>query len=149
MSAASAFEYAIVRVVPRVEREEFLNAGVVLFSLARRFLAARVALDRARLLALAPWLAAGEFDEIERHLGLIPLICAGDPATGEVGALPPARRFDWLVAPRSTIIQSSPVHAGLCHDPASELERLFAGAVAVLPAAAGPCAARLEEEQRS
>lgn len=139
MSAASAFEYAVVRIVPRVEREEFVNAGVVLCCLTRRFLAARVALERARLLALAPWLGASDVEEIERHLGLIPLVAAGDAAAGEVGALPPARRFDWLVAPRSTIVQTSPVHAGLCHDPAAELERLFAFAVAPPSAAAMAC----------
>jgi len=148
VSAASAFEYAVVRVVPRVEREEFLNAGVVLCCLARRFLAARVVLDRARLRALAPWLGAAEIDEIERHLGLIPLVCAGDRATGEIGAMPPARRFDWIVAPRSTIVQTSPVHAGLCHDPAAELERLFALAV-LPPADPTSCGAPFEAGQPS
>ena len=125
MPAASAYEYAVVRVVPRVEREEFLNAGAVLCCLSRRFLAARVALDRTRLHALSPWLSPAELDAIERHLELIVLVCAGDPATGAIGALPPARRFDWLVTPRSTVVQTSPAHAGVCADPAAELERLF------------------------
>jgi hypothetical protein len=149
VSAASAFEYAVVRIVPRVEREEFLNAGVVLCCLSHRFLAARVALDRSRLRALAPWLGAADVDEIERHLGLIPLVCAGDAATGEIGAMPAARRFDWLVTPRSTIVQTSPVHAGLCHDPAAELERLFA--LAVLPPPAGPrqCGVPFDDEPQS
>ena len=139
MSAASAFEYAVVRVVPRVEREEFVNAGVVLCCLAQRFLAARVALDRARLLALAPWLAAAEMDAIERHLTLIALVCAGDASTGAVGAMAPARRFDWLVAPRSTVVQTSAVHAGLCHDAGAELERLFAFAVSLPAVEAAHC----------
>ncbi|HEY7295294.1 MAG TPA: DUF3037 domain-containing protein, partial [Dehalococcoidia bacterium] len=125
MPATSVFEYAIVRIVPRVEREEFINAGVVLCCPARRFLAARLVLDRARLAAFAPWLDRLDLSEVQRHLDLIPLVCAGDPATGSVGALPLRRRFDWLVAPRSTVVQPSPVHAGLCHDPRTELDRLF------------------------
>jgi len=143
----SVFEYAVVRIVPRVEREEFFNAGVVLCCLAQRYLAARIELDRARLLALAPWLDAEVLDEIRRHLELIPLVCAGDPATGEIGALPPARRFDWLVTPRSTVVQPSPVHAGLCLDPAAELARLFA---AIVPPPAAACRrSPLEAEERS
>jgi len=149
VSAASVFEYAVVRVVPRVEREEFLNAGVVLCCLAHRFLDARVGLDRGRLLALAPWLSPVDVAAIERHLGLIRLVCAGDAATGDVGAMPPARRFDWLVAPRSTIVQTSPVRAGFCHDPAVELERLFALAVLPPATAATDCGQAPDDEAHS
>ena len=121
MHARSSFDYAIVRVVPRVERGEFVNAGVVLFCRTRRFLAARIELDRARLAALAPWL---DLDEIEQHLAVFPLVAAGGPQGGPIGLLPQADRFHWLVAPRSTVIQFSPVHMGLCHDPAAALDEL-------------------------
>jgi len=144
--APNVFEYAVVRVVPRVEREEFINAGVVLCCLARRFLAARLALDRARLTALAPWLDADDADEVQQHLDLIPLVCAGDAAAGAIGALPLARRFDWLVAPRSTIVQSSPVHAGLCRDPLAQLDRLFDAAVRLPTPAPARCASSIEGE---
>jgi len=110
-----------VRVVPLVEREEFINAGVILFCRTCPYLGARIALDRTRLEALAPWL---ERAEVERQLALIPLVCAGDPAGGEVARLPLAERFHWLVAPRSTVIQTSPVHTGLCDDPETELDHL-------------------------
>lgn len=121
MPARSSFDYAIVRVVPRVERGEFVNAGVVLFCRTRRFLAARIELDRARLAALAPWL---DLSEIEQHLAIFPLVAAGGPQGGPIGLLPQADRFHWLVAPRSTIIQVSPAHAGLCDDPEAALEEL-------------------------
>ena len=106
MPATKSFNYAIVRVVPLVEREEFVNAGVILFCRECPFLGARIALDRTRLAALAPWL---DLVEVERQLALIPAICAGEPAAGDVAALSPAERFHWLVAPRSTVIQTSPV----------------------------------------
>jgi hypothetical protein len=122
MPAHSSFEYAIVRVVPRVERGEFVNAGAILFCRTRRFLAARIVLERPRLAALAPWLSLAD---VERHLALIPLICTGGPAGGPIGMLPLAERFHWLVAPRSTIIQTSPVHAGLCATPAAALDDLL------------------------
>ena len=117
-----SFDYAIVRVVPRVERGEFLNAGAIVHCRTLGYLAARVALDRARLAALAP---AADFDEIERALAAVPLICAGDPAGGPIARLAQAERFHWLVAPRSTILQTSPVHVGLAEDPAAALDRLF------------------------
>ena len=122
MHARSSFDYAIVRVVPRVERGEFVNAGVVLFCRTRRFLAARIELDRARLAALAPWL---DLDEIEQHLAVFPLVAAGGPQGGPIGLLPQPDRFHWLVAPRSTMIQISPTHAGLCDDPQAALEELM------------------------
>ena len=121
--AEHPFQYAVVRVVPRVERGEFLNAGVVLLCRSRRFLAARVALDRGRLAALAP-----EVDPstIETHLGAIERIAAGDPAGGPIARLGQGERFHWLVAPSSTVIQPSEVHTGLCDDPAAELDHLVA-----------------------
>ncbi len=121
---AHEFDYAVVRVVPRTDRDEFINAGVILYCRSLDFLAARVALDRARLVALHPP-AAGELDEIERALALVPRICAGDPAAGPIAALPQAERFHWLTAPRSTVAQTSPVHVGLCDEPARMLDHLF------------------------
>jgi hypothetical protein len=125
---AHRFEYAIIRVVPRVEREEFINAGVILYCRSRGFLAAAVALDRARLHALAPD-ASLDLEDVERALAIIPRICAGDPGAGPIAALDQAERFRWLSATRSTVTQVSPVHAGLCDDPASTLEHLMAKVV--------------------
>ena len=120
-----------MRVVPRVERDEFVNAGAIVFCRTRRFLAARIELDRSRLAALAPWL---DVAEVERHLAIIPLVCAGGAAGGPIGLLPQADRFHWLVAPRSAMIQTSPVHAGLCDDPAAALEEIVAQLVRPLDA---------------
>jgi hypothetical protein len=114
--SASSYDYAIIRVVPRVEREEFINVGVVLFCRTRRFLAARIAWDEVKLRALAPEL---DWELVKQHLELIPKICAGE---GPIGALGQAEAFHWLVAPHSTIIQASPVHSGLCADPEIALE---------------------------
>ena len=122
MPATDSFDYAIVRVVPRVERCEFINAGVIVFCRTRSYLAARIDLDRDRLLALAPGI---EVDEIERHLAVIPAVCAGGEAAGPIGRLSPSERFHWLVAPRSTIVQTSPVHCGICEDPEKELHQLL------------------------
>ena len=121
MRALSSYDYAVVRVIPRVEREEFVNAGVILFCRTARFLDARVELDRQRLAALDP---SANGDEIQRHLDRIPAICAGH-ADGPLGAMSQAERFHWLVAPRSTVIQTSPVHCGLCVEPAGALDHLF------------------------
>ena len=121
-SALSAYDYAAVRVVPRVERAEFVNAGVILSCPARDFLAARIALDEARLLALDPTV---DLDAVRAHLASIPVICAGGAAAGPIGALTPRERFHWLVAPRSTIIQTSAVHTGRCADPQATLEHLL------------------------
>jgi hypothetical protein len=118
----SQFQYAIIRVVPRVERGEYLNAGVVLLSRPRRYLAAKVALDEARLRALAP---DADPATILPHLEAIERIAAGDPSAGPMARLGQAERFHWLVAPSSTVIQPSEVHTGLCDDPAAELEHLF------------------------
>jgi hypothetical protein len=122
MPKLASFDYAIVRVVPRVEREEFVNAGVILFCRTRGFLEARLALDTARLAALAPDL---DLTEVERALAVIPLVCRGEEA-GPIGQLSQAERFHWLVAPRSSVIQTSPVHCGLCTDPAETLGHLLA-----------------------
>jgi hypothetical protein len=123
MPARNSFDYAVVQVVPRVERDERINAGVILYCRALDFLAARIALDHARLAALDP---SVDCAELERALALIPLLCAGDSASGPIGKLPQAERFHWLVAPRSTITQTSPVHSGLCDDPAAALDQLLA-----------------------
>src|SRR6185295_9250336 len=122
----SSFEYAVVRVVPRVEREEFVNAGVVLFALERDFLQARVEVNEPRLRALWPEV---DLELVRQHLAAIPKICAGSPDAGPIGRLPLRERFHWLVAPRSTMIQVSPVHAGLCDEPERALEELFCQAV--------------------
>ncbi|HET7473600.1 MAG TPA: DUF3037 domain-containing protein [Candidatus Limnocylindrales bacterium] len=120
--AEHPFQYAVVRVVPRVERGETLNAGVILLCRPRRFLAARVGLDAARLLALAPDVDPAT---IESHLDGIVRIARGDADAGPIAALGQGERFHWLVAPSSTVIQPSEVHTGLCDDPAEELEHLF------------------------
>lgn len=126
MPARSSFDYAIVRVVPHVERDEFLNAGAILFCRTLDFLGARISLDVPRLLALAPDV---DVEEVGRHLASIPCICAGGPDSGPIGRLSPAERFHWLTSPCSTIIQPSPVHSGLCLDPAATLDHLFERAV--------------------
>lgn len=122
MPALSSFDYAIIRVVPRVEREEFINAGVLLFCLERDFLAARVEVNEPRLHALWPEIDA---ELVHQHLAAIPRICAGSPDGGPIARLSLRERFHWLVAPRSTIIQVSPVHAGLCESPERALDELF------------------------
>jgi hypothetical protein len=116
------FQYAVLRVVPDVERGESLNAGVVLFCRRRSFLAARVGLDEARLAALAP---DADVAAVARHLGELAAIAAGEPDAGAIARLPQSERFHWLVAPSSTVVQPSPVHTGLCDDPEAMLERLF------------------------
>lgn len=119
----SIFQYAIVRVVPRVERGECLNVGVVLLCRPRRFLGARIHVDERRLEAFAPDL---DPQIIRPHLDAVERVAAGDPSAGPIAALPKPERFRWLVAPASTIIQASEVHTGFCDDPAAELERLVA-----------------------
>jgi hypothetical protein len=116
-----SYDYAIVRVVPKVEREEFINVGVIVSCQARDFLEARIELDEQRLTALD---AAIDLEIIRAHLASIPAICAGGEQAGPIGLLPPRQRFDWLIAPRSTIIQTSAAHTGTCEDPAAALEHL-------------------------
>lgn len=130
MPVSNSFDYAVIRVVPRVERGEFLNAGVIVFCLQQRYLAARVQIDEARLRTLWPAL---DVELIRQHLEAFPKICAGDLAAGPIASLSQRERFHWLVAPRSTMIQVSPVHSGLCdeagldseHKPEKLLDQLF------------------------
>ena len=117
-----AFDYAVVRVVPRVERGEFVNAGVILFCSTRAFLGSRIELDRQRLQLLAPDV---DLAVVESYLEVIPKICEGGGEAGSIGALPQRARFHWLVAPRSTVIQTSQVHAGVAEDPQAALDGLF------------------------
>jgi hypothetical protein len=120
------FAYATIRVVPRVEREEFVNVGVVLYSRPRKYLGVRLGLDPSRLLALWP---ETDVEAVARQLDVIRLVVAGDPAGGAIARLPAAERFGWLSAPASTVVQPGPVHAGLTHDPAAALDDLFAALV--------------------
>jgi hypothetical protein len=120
--AASPFSYAALRVVPRVERGERFNAGVVVFCRPLDYLAARTRLDEAKLRALAP---DADADAIRAHLRAYELIAAGDDAGGPIARLDTTARFHWLTAPTSTIVQPSRVHTGLCEDPPAQLDRLF------------------------
>ncbi|WP_116246711.1 DUF3037 domain-containing protein [Nocardiopsis sp. FIRDI 009] len=118
----AVFEYALVRVVPRLERGECVNAGVVVYCQERAFLAARTALDERRLLAVDPGVdVAG----VRRALESFEVMCAGGARAGAVGRERPGQRFRWLTAPRSTIVQTGPIHGGLTEDPAAEVERLL------------------------
>lgn len=121
------FAYAPIRVVPRVERGECINVGVVLYSRPRRFLGVRTGFDPQRLLALWPGL---DVEAVQRHLDILCLVSNGDPAGGPIALLPPFERFGWLTAPASTIVQPGPVHSGLTLDPAQALERLYRDLVA-------------------
>ena len=122
MSAPSAFSYAILRVVPSVERGECLNVGVVLHCPQRRYLGVRLHLDEARLAALAP---AADPGELRPLLDSLAAIAAGDPAAGPLAALSRSDRFGWLAAPSSTTIQPSDIHTGLSEDPERTLDHLF------------------------
>jgi hypothetical protein len=122
----SEYQYALLRVVPRIERGERLNAGVVLFCRQQAFLGLEVHLDRARLAALAPRLDA---EAVEMQLEALARVARGDPAGGAVASLSPSERFGWITAPSSTVIQPSEVHTGLCEDAAADLRRLFASLV--------------------
>lgn len=137
MPARSAFDYAVLRVVPDVAREEFINVGVVLFSPALAYLGCRIALDEPRLRALAPDAGADDVTAIRRHLDGVGAVCAGDRGAGPIAALSLSERFHWLTAPRNTVVQPSQVHAGLCDDPAATLDRLFRALVAVGAAGRG------------
>ncbi len=128
MPERSSYDYAIIRVVPRVERGEFINAGVILFCRTKRFLGALIRLDEPRLLALAPDV---DLESVRRQLEMITLTSAGDPGVGSLASLSLAERFHWLVSPRSTIIQTSPVHCGLCDDPETALLHLLEAMVSV------------------
>ncbi|HZM88238.1 MAG TPA: DUF3037 domain-containing protein [Blastocatellia bacterium] len=116
------YDYAVLRVVPRVEREEFVNVGVIVSCPARDFLEARIELDEQKLAALD---SALDVEAIRTYLAAIPIICAGGEQAGPIGQLTQRERFHWLVAPRSTIIQTSPVHTGYCREPLEVLEHLL------------------------
>ena len=122
MPMRHSFDYAVLRVVPRVERGEFINAGVVVFCLEQKFLQARIQLDEARLGALWPGVDCGQ---IQDHLEGIERICSGDRAAGPIALLSQRERFHWIVSPRSTVIQVSPVHSGICSSSEESLEGLF------------------------
>jgi hypothetical protein len=121
-----SYDYAVIRVVPRVDREEFINVGVIVSCPAKDLLEALIQLDEARLLAFAPDV---DLDAVRLHLASIPRICAGGPDSGPIGQLSLRERFHWLVAPRSTIIQTSRVHSGRCTDPGPVAGRLLAAMV--------------------
>ncbi len=118
----SPFEYALLRVVPRVERGEFVNAGVVLYCQEKRFLGAAIDLEPERLRVLDPRL---DPDIVRAHLEAARRVCTGGPGAGPIGLLPPVQRFGWLVAPRSTVVQPGPVHTGLAEDPQQALDHLL------------------------
>ena len=130
MAELCSFDYAIVRVVPRVERGEFVNAGVVLFCSTAAFLDARIELQRERLLALDPSI---DLSLVQSHLDAIPRIARGGRDAGPIGELAQRARFHWLVAPRSTVIQMSPVHSGVHRDPSAALDLLFEKLVRLAP----------------
>lgn len=122
MPERNSYDYAIIRVVPRVERGEYINVGVILFCRTRSFLGVLIHLDEARLLALAP---GAELEVVREQLHLISLIGAGSVEAGSLARMSLSERFHWLVSPRSTIIQTSPAHSGLCSDPEEALKHLL------------------------
>lgn len=119
MPAKNTYDYAFIRVVPRVELGEFINVGVVLYCRTARFLATKIELDKEKLKTFAPHL---DLAELEQHLTLLVDLCNG---AGPIGELGQAETFHWIVAPHSTIIQASPVHTGLCNDPTEALDQLM------------------------
>ena len=121
MPTAASFDYALLRIVPRVERQEFINAGAIVYCPERQFLAARIHLDRDRLEALWP---EADIALVEQHLQAIQRICEGDPEAGAIAKLSQRERFHWITSPRSTIVQPSPVHTGVCETTDSVLDRL-------------------------
>jgi hypothetical protein len=122
VSARVPFEYALLRCVPRVDRGELVNVGVLLYCQERGLLAAAVHIDEARVRALEP---AIDLEAVAAATRAIEAVCAGDPAAGPAAARPPGARFRWLAAPRSTVVQAGPVHTGITADPEAELERLL------------------------
>jgi hypothetical protein len=123
---AQPFEYAILRVVPRVDRGEAMNAGVLVYCRPLDYLRAWIELDTGRLLALDP---GADVAAIERALAAIVRVCESDPGAGQAGLQDIGRRFGWLTAPRSTVVQPGPVHTGLTSDPDAEAERLLGALV--------------------
>lgn len=116
------FEYAVIRVVPRVEREEFLNVGVILYSRKQNFLQALFKLDESKLKTFSDTL---DVEEVKEHLLSFERICNGSADSGPIGQLDTASRFRWLTATRSTVVQTSKVHPGFCNDPAEAIQKLF------------------------
>jgi hypothetical protein len=116
------FEYAVIRVVPHVEREEFLNVGIILYCAPKKFLETRFELDESRLQVFCNGL---DLDELRAHIASFEKICKGGPEGGPIGKLSMPERFRWLTAARSTVLQTSKVHPGLCNDPADMIERLY------------------------
>ena len=130
MPASHSFEYAIIRLVPQVEREEFLNVGVILYCRDHKYLGMKFALDGTRLLAMYP---NADLKDMEGHLHSFENITNAEPAGGPIAALDPASRFRWLTAKRSTVIQLSAVHPGICEDPEGTINKLFKELVLVPP----------------
>ena len=122
MQDKQLFEYAVIRVVPRVEREEFLNVGIILYCRSKKFLACSYRLDQSKLQVPCPTMDCGD---VESHLRSFESICKGDKGAGPIGSLDIASRFRWLTATRSTIVQTSKVHPGFCEDPQDKLQKLF------------------------
>jgi hypothetical protein len=136
MRALASYDYATVRIVPRVEREEFVNAGVILYCATRDFLGCRLGMDAERVKTL--WTAA-DVELIARHVAAIEKVCSGAEDGGRIAKLSRRERFHWLVAPRSTMIQVSPVHSGMCESPERALDELFRRLVV---SGGGDCEAR-------
>lgn len=124
------YDYAVIRVVPKVEREEFVNVGAIVSCASHRFLEARIELHESRLLAIDATL---DLEIVRNYLAVIPLLCAGGVAAGAIGQLPTRERFHWLVAPRSTIIQTSRVHTGLCKHLPDAIEHILDRMVRPVP----------------
>ncbi len=122
MQEKQVFEYAVIRVVPKVEREEFMNVGVILFCSKLNFLDLRLHMDKGRLALFA---AEEEIEAIEKYLKAFEMICSGNPEGGTIASFTKAERFRWLTAAKSTIIQTSKVHPGLCENAEAALEKLF------------------------
>ena len=122
MRTLATYDYAVIRVVPRVEREEFVNAGVIVSCASAKLLVAAIELDETRLRALDPEV---DLELVRRHLAAIPAICAGGKDAGPIGEVPHRARFHWLTAKRSSIIQTSPVHSGRCVDTGTLVEHLL------------------------
>ena len=127
MPHAEAFQYALLRAMPSLPRGEALNVGVVLYSPRHRYLEARTLLDPERLRLLDPDI---DLEAVRAHLTLIEQVAAGTPSAGPIAGLDRSERFGWITSPSSTVIQPSPVHTGLCEDPAATLQHLFASLVA-------------------
>lgn len=123
MQEKHLYDYAVIRVLPRVERDEFINVGVILYCRSLNFLRATCSVNEDRLAAFA---GNADLAEIREHLGSLCRVCSGSEDSGPIGKMSLGERFRWLTAPRSTVVQTSPVHTGFTTDPAATLERLLA-----------------------